>query len=345
MPTAPVDNNVELFFLDSGPVVGSTDYTTFVVYHGSAFNGNTFSKLLPFAAPSNIRLVLVNRRGYAGSTGYTDAELKELQGGQKSFMEMTGRQVANFLIWFAETHDIPQMCHHHKTGGFCVMGWSFGSATSLSVLGHPEAMPKDSYRKLEPYLRQIILYDGPFNVLGYTTPSLQYSPFRDPDLKTPQAMWEGFGSWTSGYFNHRSLTSGLFSDLDLSKHGEHPSFDNMTPAEKELTFDWVAAMASELPMYIYMLQVLKDQTRKALFDEQAVKEVLPHLDVVYISCTRTHWSLAWGAVELRRQIKEEAQQGRKVRTICFKDIPGENHFAHWDVPDVFWAATVDVVNG
>jgi len=146
-----------------------------------------------------------------------------------------------------------------------------------------------------------------------------------------QAVLKGDNNYSLGYFNHRSLTSGLFSDLDLSKHGEHPSFDSMTPAEKELTFDWVAAMTSELPMYIYMLQVLKDQTRKALFDEQAVKEVLPHLDVVYISCTRTHWSLAWGAVELRRQIKEEAQQGRKVRTICFKDIPGENHFVSCSV--------------
>lgn len=40
MPTAaPVDTQgTELFFTDSG-VVGSTDYTTVVLFHGAAFTG------------------------------------------------------------------------------------------------------------------------------------------------------------------------------------------------------------------------------------------------------------------------------------------------------------------
>src|ERR1700734_4186284 len=99
MPTAPVDTNVELFFTmtDSGPVAGSTNYTTLVIYHGTAFNGSkrflsysaressltrsldSLLKLVPFAAPDNIRLVIVNRRRYAGSTKYTDTEMQELR--------------------------------------------------------------------------------------------------------------------------------------------------------------------------------------------------------------------------------------------------------------------------
>lgn len=41
MPTAPVDDNgIQLFYTDSGPVPGSTDYTTLVIFHGSAFNSS-----------------------------------------------------------------------------------------------------------------------------------------------------------------------------------------------------------------------------------------------------------------------------------------------------------------
>ncbi len=40
----PVDaNGTVLFFTDSGPVAGSTDYTTVVIFHGSAFTGRKFS--------------------------------------------------------------------------------------------------------------------------------------------------------------------------------------------------------------------------------------------------------------------------------------------------------------
>jgi hypothetical protein len=60
MPRAPVDNKgTELFYTDSGPVPGSTDYTTLVIYHGSAFTGREFgdffhvtSHRLPFQTPS-----------------------------------------------------------------------------------------------------------------------------------------------------------------------------------------------------------------------------------------------------------------------------------------------------
>jgi hypothetical protein len=100
----------------------------------------------------------VNRRHYSGSTKFTDAEFQELKAGQKSFMEGMSRQVVNFLLWFAETYKIPQISSDRKTGGFALMGWSFGNAFTISVLGHPEAMPKDSYQKLEPYFRQLIMY-------------------------------------------------------------------------------------------------------------------------------------------------------------------------------------------
>lgn len=127
-----------------------------------------------------------------------------------------------------------------------------------------------------------------------------------------------------GYFDN-DVASGSFSDLDFSKRGENPTFDNMTPVEKAANFEAMAAATSEPYMFRPLQPVFRAQTRKALFDEQAVKEVLPRLELVYIHCVRTNWPCAWGLIELKREIKEEAEQGRIGRSIRFTEIPGANH--------------------
>jgi hypothetical protein len=109
-------------------------------------------------AASNIRLVVVNRRDYAGSTKYTDKDLKDLNAGDQSFMERLGLEVAYLLLWFAETHKVPKISADRKSGGFAVMGWSIGSATPLAVLAYPEVIGKEVYQKLEPYFRRLIFF-------------------------------------------------------------------------------------------------------------------------------------------------------------------------------------------
>ena len=121
---------------------------------------DTFQKLLPLGAASNIRLVVVNRRDYAGSTKYTDGNLKELNAGEESFMKRLGLEVAHLLLWFADTQKVPKINADRKSGGFAVMGWSIGSATPLAVLAYPEVIGKETYQKLEPYFRKLIFF-GP----------------------------------------------------------------------------------------------------------------------------------------------------------------------------------------
>ena len=99
----------------------------------------------------------MNRRDYPGSTNYTDDNLKDLNEGNVSFMERLGAEVAH-LVWFAETQNIPKISADGKSGGFSVMGWSMGNATSMAVLGCPEFVGQAAYTRLEPYLRQLILY-------------------------------------------------------------------------------------------------------------------------------------------------------------------------------------------
>lgn len=119
---------------------------------------DTFHKLFSLAAASNVRVVALNRRDYAGSTKYTDDNLKDLNAGDKAFMERLGLEVAHFLLWFAEKHNIPKISADRKSGGFAVMGWSMGNATPMALLGYPDVVGKQNYEKLEPYFRKLVLY-------------------------------------------------------------------------------------------------------------------------------------------------------------------------------------------
>ncbi|KAF8222533.1 hypothetical protein L208DRAFT_1413236 [Tricholoma matsutake] len=339
MPQAPVDNKgTEMFYTDSGPVPGSTDYTTLVIYHGSAFTGHTFHKLLPFGAKDNIRLVIVNRREYAGSTKYTDDDLKDLNEGKVSFMEILAAEVAHLLVWFVETHNIPKASVDHNSGGLSIMGWSMGNTTSMSVFGYPEAVGQEAYVKLEPYLRQFILYDPPWLAFGYDQPPEGYVPFTDPDYPTQQAMFKHFGSWVSGYYNHPDIASRSIHGLNFDRSGELPnpndpkstgrnsSINNATAEEVENIFDIVAASRSELSMFYPMQPVIKTMAQRFLFDEKLVNEVLPKLDVAVMWCTRAQWYSVYGMIETERQYKENVKQGYKVRPIRFIELEGANHF-------------------
>ena len=104
MPTAPVDNyGTVLYFEDSGPPPGSTDYVTLVLVHGTCFHSGSYKfirvpqfgiglttavtavykPMIPFAAQHNLRLVLLNMRGYPGSTPYSTEELLSSLEGNK----------------------------------------------------------------------------------------------------------------------------------------------------------------------------------------------------------------------------------------------------------------------
>lgn len=119
---------------------------------------DTFHKVLPFAQSSNIRLVIVARRSYKGSTQYREDELEDIRAGRNSFMERQGNEVANFLRWFVDTNRIPKIRADRRAGGFSIMGWSLGCLDAFAFLGQPDAVIKASYQILEPYLRQILLY-------------------------------------------------------------------------------------------------------------------------------------------------------------------------------------------
>ncbi|KAL5476946.1 hypothetical protein ACEPAI_3132 [Sanghuangporus weigelae] len=98
--TAPVDDNgTHLGYLDSG-APPTSDYTTFVIVHGHTFHAPVFSRLLSLAHKYNARVTALNRRDYAHSTPFSEADLNMLAGNEEShsqFLRARGLEIAKFL--------------------------------------------------------------------------------------------------------------------------------------------------------------------------------------------------------------------------------------------------------
>lgn len=121
--------------------------------------------MVPFAEEHNLRIVRVNLRDYPGSSPYTpsevDAFLSEDRKVVESAVQQYGAEVAAFLAWFAEMHDIPlprwNPDTRTKEGGMAVFVWSSTSSAIISMLAHASDLPKKTLNTLETYLRACIM--------------------------------------------------------------------------------------------------------------------------------------------------------------------------------------------
>ncbi|KAJ7577452.1 Alpha/Beta hydrolase protein [Mycena floridula] len=350
MPHGPVDDfGTSLFFTDSGAVADSHDYTTLFIFHGSAFNGHTFHKLLALGPPANVRLVIPNRRDYSGSTKYSDSELKELKCGSAAFLQRLACELAYFVDWFVEKNRIPPISIREnglKCGGIAIMGWSMGVGTTCSLLGQPDSVSDATYSNLTPYIRQLInlALDAPFLSFGFSQPE-GYNPFTDPIFPSLEAVFANFSVWVSRYYDHPDFPK----ELDLTKPVDQPkqrkaTYVAMTPKQREMLFDHIAAERMEFPMFFEMQPELAKQAHRALFDSEVTEKVLPDVEHVTIACTKTNWYCAHGYYELRKQYEAAIELGSKIRKQRFYTIEGANHFPQWDMPEELFSVTLKALN-
>lgn len=115
-------------------------------------------KLHDAAHRLNLRTVIPNRRGYPGSTPYTDGELEDISERPEVFMERIGREVGEFLVHFIEEEDIPEATSDYKHGGIAVMGWSMGSTSAMVLFSDAKLVSPESYARLERYVKDLVLY-------------------------------------------------------------------------------------------------------------------------------------------------------------------------------------------
>ncbi|KAJ7671871.1 hypothetical protein B0H17DRAFT_192843 [Mycena rosella] len=262
--TLKLPDGIEILYTDSG-APQTADYTTLVIIHGTGFNAcmcsssydvisfigcslDGFVRLQEHAHKHNLRIVAWNRRGYHGSTKYTDEELADLKAGRKIFLDRLAVQTAWFLEHFIKHEKTPKATADRAAGGFILLGWSFGNVTALALFADPAVIPKALYETVEPHLRSLVLYDPPFQALGYPhpMPTGVYDPFKDPECTTPEELYENFKQWVASYYKHPDIATGHPSGMSFEKRTDKRTISQWTEEEKTTYCDTISAIGPDL---------------------------------------------------------------------------------------------------
>ena len=107
-----------------------------------------------------MRVVSLARRDYEGSTLFTDEELSQLRGSDKTFhlqfLRERGYEVARFLIALADRHELPMKTD--TGGGITLMGWSLGISIMNAFIYFFSTYPKGLQDRLRKYLKSLVAY-------------------------------------------------------------------------------------------------------------------------------------------------------------------------------------------
>lgn len=124
-----------------------------------------YRPMIPYAAAHNLRLVLLNMRGYPGSTPYTQGELESLKSDletQQASLAARGAEIAVFLRWFIETEKLPPIREdtgsERLVGGLSLLSWSGGNGPMLAMFAHADKLAGETRQLLNLYLRSFVIY-------------------------------------------------------------------------------------------------------------------------------------------------------------------------------------------
>ncbi|OBZ73446.1 hypothetical protein A0H81_06664 [Grifola frondosa] len=353
MPLAKLTNEVSFYFEDYGaPPSNTQNYTTLVMLHGGAVHSATFRRLIPFAHQNNIRLVLVNRRGYPGTTPFTASELQCIYTAdlpaQSDLLRSQGAYVAEFLLWFIRKEGIPPKLDTdgEKSGGISVLGWSIGNAPVISFLAHAHELSDADQAVLGAYLRTAIMYDPPSVTLGLPPPPPSpsgafYAPGAEMELSMAERLLLCI-QWVSTYNKHANLASRDPNGLVTGPHPPYAALDPL-PLLVAMSQEEVAAQtdleafAAEALFYLIPADVYHSEFIQAYFPSLAEKAggagttpALPDVRVRHVWCDMSVWQTVWAAWGVEKMLQEHKNGGRDVELVPLK---GVNHFAHWDEPE------------
>ncbi|KAF8591065.1 hypothetical protein K439DRAFT_1627154 [Ramaria rubella] len=377
MPVAQIDDvHTQFFYQDSGvPLLDDKAYTTLVAVHGFGFNGHIFNRLVPLAKASHIRLVLLNRRGYHGSTPFSNEETSPIDpsafSGEEetasavsrserilsahyaTFLQQRGAEMARFLSWFIDNEKIPPRSNDagRASGGISLLGWSLGNVTTLSLLAFASTLDPGLMKKLEGYLRKVVIYDPPHHALGLPTPESAYNPLFDPEIPAEQRQGR-FGEWVSSYFVHsptildpavplHNLMNGILEQRKTNPL-KQATENNITPADKLAGLEVVSPTHGDPFSLLPHARPVHATVRiRAIFgnlNETSGPAVLPNVDISYIWATEAIWETVLAMRSVRDEVAKPPAHHYPARQVKFFALEGGNHFTHYDDPLKAFAA-------
>ncbi|KAI0066920.1 hypothetical protein BV25DRAFT_1835280 [Artomyces pyxidatus] len=357
MPTAQLDvYGTQFYYEDSGAL--DTSYTTIVIVHGTGVHGAIFRPIIPYAKAHNLRIVLLNRRDYPGSTPLTDADLAELTAAPEKFMRARAIEIAEFLAWFVRTHSIPRISSKggKRVGGLAVVGWSSANAFMMGLFGNIDSIPQATRDTLDPYLRTYVHFDGPRWPLGLRTDELVSLPPQLLDTTASEdERFAFYKTWISTYYQHPYLTAPFYTRCAASDLTDGipenrpldaiPTFDRMTPEDQDATTSRYALFHSEILVRVADPQVLADNLQRTLYHGGKGSSGWDGMTVVFLHCMESMWemiSASW-TVEAWYSARQMGGDVPKGRNLEFRQMQGANHLPMWDQPEKLMKELAELV--
>lgn len=116
-----------------------------------------FEHLHEHAHKFNLRLVILNRREYRGSSKHSDADLRDLDQGSQAALDKTAGIISEFLLRVIDS-GIPPPSPDGGDGGLVVLGWSMGNATSMAPFSDISLVTATQASKLQEFVKHLVLY-------------------------------------------------------------------------------------------------------------------------------------------------------------------------------------------
>ncbi|KAI0357368.1 alpha/beta-hydrolase [Trametes cingulata] len=360
MPTAPVDDKGSvLYYEDSGAPLGSTDYITLVLIHGTCFHSAVYRPMIPFAAEHNLRLVLLNLRDYPGSSPYSAEDVEDLRGpsheAQDRAIRTRGLEIASFIRWFIKTEAIPPIKEvpgsEALVGGLSLLSWSGGNCATVAMFAHADKLSEETRKLFDTYLRSFIMYDPSSTIVGQPLPPGLSGITRDRSAPVDVQVAQ-FSLGVSAYYPPYNLPESLDPPtiFDPPRRPVHESADPVDPKYTPTTNRMTPEVLRSLTHPVVMEQnqhliwgvshdVYRALLDRALFDcrfddgSGMKKEIWPALRVHVIWCDMTVGECLWATLLIRSRYEKAQPEHR--RPVEFHKLEDANHFVHWEEPERF----------
>ncbi|TCD64854.1 hypothetical protein EIP91_003558 [Steccherinum ochraceum] len=334
-----------LAIYDSGAPEGAENYTTLVVMHGLVFTIASFAPLLQYVRKYNVRLILVNRRGYPGTMPFNEEDMAQLKvaydgpspesaNAVRAHLQARVKEIYELLASLILKEDI-------KENSIILSAWSLGTMFINSFLAYGPNVAVGNVNVVA-YIKRVTVYDAPFICMGYPPYAGGYSPIRDPELSAEEGI-KRFPFWVSGYYKHGSTVSEL--EVRNALPTPKATFVAMS-ANESIPVVYSPPGAVDGSDFMLAWGAIKNDTfvevKDAALKPEKRGDQWAKIPWRHIWGDHSIWEVVYGQWQLEKDIAATRKSGSFARPIEAIRLPGCNHFAQWDCPEELLRAFLDV---